>query len=67
MKKFGFATLAATAFATVFVGLAGQASASTVADAASVAYSSGIDHHQWVDRNQQQVKTPPTPVVGNGR
>lgn len=67
MKTFGFATITATAFATALVALAAPAVASPVADAASAGYASGIDHHQWITHNQQQVKTPPTPIVGNGR
>jgi hypothetical protein len=67
MKKFGFATIAATAFAGALVGLAAPAQAAPVATPVSVTYSTGIDHHQWVNDIQQQVKTPPTPVVGNGR
>jgi hypothetical protein len=67
MKKFGFATIAATAFAAALVGLAAPAEATTVAAPASVTFSTGIDHHQWINDIQQQVKTPPAPVVGNGR
>jgi hypothetical protein len=67
MKKFGFATIAATAFAAALVGLAGPAQATTVAAPAQVAYSTGIDHHQWINDIQQQVNRPPAPIVGNGR
>ena len=67
MKKFGFATIAATALAAALVGLAAPAGAAVVAAPASVGYSTGIDHHQWVNDIQQQVKTPTAPVVGNGR
>jgi hypothetical protein len=67
MKKFGFATIAATAFAAALVGLAAPAEATTVAAPASVTFSTGIDHHQWINDIQQQVKTPPAPIVGNGR
>ncbi|MDT5339757.1 MAG: hypothetical protein QOD90_5262 [Mycobacterium sp.] len=67
MKKFGFATIAATAFAAALVGLAAPAEATTVATPVSVGYSTGIDHHQWINDIQQQVKAPPAPIVGNGR
>ncbi|HYO02864.1 MAG TPA: hypothetical protein VET27_13735 [Mycobacterium sp.] len=67
MKKFGFATMAATAFAAALVGLAAPAGATTVAEPASVGFVTGIDHHQWINDIQQQVNTPPAPVVGNGR
>jgi hypothetical protein len=66
MKKFGFATMAVTAFAAALVGLAGPAQATTVAAPVSV-YSTGVDHHAWLNDIQQQVKAPPAPVVGNGR
>jgi hypothetical protein len=67
MKKFGFATIAATAFTAALVGLAAPAQATTVAEPVSPSFSTGIDHHAWLDDIQQQVKTPPAPVVGNGR
>ncbi|MDB5688032.1 MAG: hypothetical protein JWR77_2621 [Rhizorhabdus sp.] len=67
MKKFGFATIAATAFAAALGGLAAPAEATTVAAPAPVAFSTGIDHHQWINDIQQHVKTPPAPIVGNGR
>ena len=67
MKKFGFATIAATAFAAAFVGLAGPAAAAPVVNPAQVVYSAGIDHHQWVNDIQQQVNRPPAAIVGNGR
>jgi type IV secretory pathway VirB2 component (pilin) len=67
MNKFGFASMAATAFAAAVVGLAAPASATTVAAAVSPSFSTGIDHHSWLQDIQQQVKTPPAPIVGNGR
>lgn len=70
MKKFGFATIAATGFAAALVGLAAPAQATVIAAPAglmSVNVPAGIDHLQWLDDIQQQVKTPPRPVVGNGR
>jgi hypothetical protein len=67
MKKFGFATIAATAFTAALVGLASPAEATTVATPVSFGYSTGIDHHQWINDIQQQVKAPPAPIVGNGR
>lgn len=70
MTKFGFATIAATGFAAALLGLAAPAAATTVAAPAavtSVEISNGIDHHAWLNDIQQQVKTPPAPIVGNGR
>lgn len=67
MNKFGFASIAATAFAAAVVGLAAPASATTVAGPASASFSTGIDHHSWLQDIQQQVTAPPAPVVGNGR
>jgi hypothetical protein len=45
MKKFGFATLAASGLAAAAIGLAGPASADIV-------------HHDWVHDIQQQVTVP---------
>jgi hypothetical protein len=70
MKKFGFATIAAAGITGALVGLAAPATATTVAAPAavtSVDVANGIDHHQWLDDIRQQVKTPPAPIVGNGR
>jgi hypothetical protein len=67
MKKLGLATIAASAFAAALVGLAGPAVAATPAAPASIIVSTGTDHHQWINDIQQQVKTPPSPIVGNGR
>ncbi|MCW2515633.1 MAG: hypothetical protein JWR11_4675 [Mycobacterium sp.] len=67
MKKFGFATIAASALGAALVGLAAPAVAATPAAPASINVSTGIDHHQWINDIQQQVKTPPRPIVGNGR
>ena len=68
MKKFGFATIAATAVAAALVGLAGPAEATTVAAPAQVAYSTGIDHHQWINDIQQHATVGTvTSTVGNGR
>lgn len=67
MKKFGFAAIAAAGVTAGLIGLAGPAQAAPVATPVSVEYSTGVDHHQWVNDIQQQVNTPPTPIVGNGR
>jgi hypothetical protein len=40
VKKFGFASIAASGLGAALIGLAGPAQA-------------GIDHHQWVHDNQQ--------------
>lgn len=70
MKKFGFATIAATGFAAALVGLAIPAQATV--DAApvglsSVEISSDLSHHSWIDDIQPKVQAPPAPIVGNGR
>jgi hypothetical protein len=59
MKKFGFATIAATGLAAAIVGLAApaQASADTTA-VAPVSYSQGIDHHAWLNDIRQPVNVP---------
>jgi hypothetical protein len=70
MLKFGFATIAATGFAAILVGLAAPAQAATEftqAELTSVVVPVGIDHHQWVHDNQQKVTAPPIPIIGNGR
>jgi hypothetical protein len=55
MKKFGFASIAATGFAAALIGLAGPAQAD-------------IGHHDWVHDNQQRAQTGVvTSTVGNGR
>jgi hypothetical protein len=55
MKKFGFATIAATGFAAALIGLAGPAQAD-------------IGHHDWVTNNQQHAQSGVvTSTVGNGR
>jgi hypothetical protein len=45
MKKFGFATIAASGLAAAMIGLAGTAQADVV-------------HHDWVRDIQQQVNVP---------
>lgn len=67
MKKFEFASIAASALAAALVGLAAPAAAAPVANPAQVGYSAGLDHHQWVNDIQQQVNRPPVAIVGNGR
>jgi hypothetical protein len=55
MKKFGFASIAATGFAAALIGLAGPAQAD-------------IGHHDWVQNNQQHAQSGVvTSTVGNGR
>ncbi|HET6737193.1 hypothetical protein [Mycobacterium sp.] len=53
MKKFGFATIAASGLAAAFLGLAGPAQAASLVDAPT-----GIDHHQWVQDIQPKVNVP---------
>jgi hypothetical protein len=45
MKKFGFATIAASGLAAAILGFAGPAQA-------------GIDHHDWLHDIQPQVSVP---------
>jgi hypothetical protein len=55
MKKFGFATIAASALAAAVIGLAGPAQAD-------------IAHHQWIHDIQQRATVGSvTPTFGNGR
>jgi hypothetical protein len=63
MKKFGFATIAATGLAAVIVGLAAPAQTVTIAQAPTATISAidiatGIDHHTWLDDIQPQVNVP---------
>ena len=71
MKKFGFATIAATGFAAALVGLAAPAVAAPTVAAptglSSVEFAAGIDHQQWINDIQPQVRAPRPAVVGNGR
>jgi hypothetical protein len=55
MKKFGFASVIATGFAAVVLGLAGPAAADST-------------HHEWIHDIQQQASVGTvTSIVGNGR
>jgi hypothetical protein len=55
MRKFGFATIVASALAAAVVGLAGPAQAD-------------IGHNQWVHDNQQHATVGSvTSTFGNGR
>jgi hypothetical protein len=73
MKKFGFATIAASGLAAAILGLAAPAQATTVADVptgvvASNVISTDIGHHDWVHNNQQRATVGSvTPTFGNGR
>lgn len=63
MKKFGFATIAASGLAAAFLGFAGPAQAATVVDAPTAVTSAieiptGIDHHQWIHDIQPKVNVP---------
>jgi hypothetical protein len=51
MKKFGFATIAASGLAAAILGFAGPAQAATE-------IPTGIDHHQWVQDIQPKVNVP---------
>jgi hypothetical protein len=55
MKKFGFATIAATGLAAAVLGFAAPAQAD-------------LGHHDWVQDIQQQVNVPHVSTTpGNGR
>jgi hypothetical protein len=63
MKKFGFATIAASGLAAAVLGFAGPAQAATFEDAPAVLASAieipaGIDHHQWIHDIQPNVNVP---------
>ena len=66
MKRFGFATIAATSFAAALVGLAAPAQAAPVG-LASVEFKTDLGHHEWVNDIQPKVQAPPAPIIGNGR
>jgi hypothetical protein len=53
MKKFGFATVAATGLAAAVLGFAAPAQAVTAVDVPT-----GIDHHQWIHDIQPDVHVP---------
>lgn len=58
MKKFGFAAAVASGLIAGVVGLAGPAQAST-SDVATVAqFTTGIDHHGWLDQITPAVNVP---------
>jgi hypothetical protein len=63
MKKFGFATIAASGLAAAILGLAAPVQAATGVEAPTVLASAieiptGIDHHQWVHDIQPKVNVP---------
>ena len=63
MKKFGFATIAASGLAAAILGLAAPAQATTIADVptgvvASNVISTDIGHHNWVNDIQQPAYVP---------
>jgi hypothetical protein len=66
MKKFGFATIAATGLSAAIVGLAAPASAATAAQApittpatlVSLSVPAGVDHLDWLKDIQPKVNVP---------
>jgi hypothetical protein len=62
MKKFGFVAAIASGLAAAVVGVASPIQATASADALPVlplpGYSTGIDHHQWIDTTQHPVSVP---------
>ena len=64
MKKFGFATIAATGFAAAIVGLAAPAQAVTTPQAqatinvASLSVPAGVDHLDWLNDIQPKANVP---------
>jgi hypothetical protein len=61
MKKFGFATVVASGLAAALFGFAGSAQASPVVSAPTIpaaAYSTGVDHLDWLNDIQPKPKVP---------
>ena len=63
MKKFGFATIAATGLAAAILGLAAPAQAVTNAEAptvmnASLSVPAGVDHLDWLNDIKPKVNVP---------
>lgn len=62
MNKFGFAAVVASGLAAAVVGVASPIHATAWADALPVlplpGYSTGIDHHQWIDTIHEPVSVP---------
>jgi hypothetical protein len=63
MKKFGFATIAASALAAAILGLAAPAQAATGVDAptapaSAILVPTTIDHHRWIHDIQPNVNVP---------
>lgn len=62
MKKFGFVAAVASGLAAAVVGVASPIQATASADALPVlplpGYSTGVDHHQWIDRVHYRVNVP---------
>jgi hypothetical protein len=60
MKKFGFATIAASGLAAAILGLAAPAQAVPGATAPIVSASvpTGVDHLDWLDDIQPKVNVP---------
>jgi hypothetical protein len=63
MKKFVFATIAASGLVAAILGFAALAQAATdmsvpTALASAINVPTGIDHHAWLDDIQQHAKVP---------
>jgi hypothetical protein len=63
MKKFGFATVAASGLIAAVLGLAAPAQAVTADNAPAVVpsainISTGIDHHSWLEDIRPKVNVP---------
>jgi hypothetical protein len=63
MKKFGFATIAASALAAAILGLAAPAQAAPgldapTAPASAILVPTTIDHHRWIHDIQPHVNVP---------
>ncbi|MBJ7340908.1 hypothetical protein [Mycolicibacterium sp.] len=62
MKKFGFAAVVASGFAAGILGMASPILATASAEALPVlelpAYSTGVDHHQWINTIHANVTVP---------
>jgi hypothetical protein len=62
MKKFGFATIAASGLAAAVLGLAAPAQAVTTPAPsvlpAATEIATGVDHHTWLDQIGPRVNVP---------
>ena len=58
MKKFGFATIAASGLAAAVLGLAAPATAAVSTGLTSTTISTDLDHRVWIDQIGPAVTVP---------